>query len=158
MPHPVTTEHRADERHRLRPPLWATLAALGIVVLAVLAATVGSRVIAPQACPAIGYSSLLAVTMTGETLEVDLVQVRDSDRWQPPAPGSEDATAPSLMTSRDGDTWTFTLVYPPNPIALRALDDAGDVIARTEVDVHWVRVGGTAECGGPMEGHVDWAL
>ncbi|MGH3588128.1 MAG: hypothetical protein ACRDQ0_17625 [Pseudonocardia sp.] len=141
----------------LRLPLWAGLAAVGIVVVAVAAAIVGPRLSPPgQACPAIGYSSVLEVTLTGDTSAVAHLQVRDGDRWQPPFPSGPDATAPAIPSSRDGDTWAFTLFYPPNPIALRAVDEGGDVIARTEVDVDWVRVGGTAECGGPMEGHVDW--
>jgi len=146
-----------ESPRRLRPPLWATVAALGIVALAILAAFVGPRVaVPPQACPAIGYSSVLRVTLEGDTSEVAFIQVRDGDQWQPPYP--PDAAVPAIPTSHDGDTWTFTLFSSPRSVMLRALDDDGDVLERTEVDVGWVRVGGTAECGGPAEAEVSWVL
>jgi len=154
---PTTRGTPPERSRRLRLPLWAAVAALGIVALTVVAAVVGPRVNAPhQACPAIGYSSLLEVTLDGDTSEVAVLQVRDGDRWQPPYP--PDAQVPAIPTSHDGDTWTFTLVSLPRSVMLRALDDDGEVLARTEVDVGWERVGGTAECGGPMEAHVDWAM
>ncbi|SKC66230.1 hypothetical protein [Krasilnikoviella flava] len=138
-------------------PLWATVAALGIVALTVLAAVVRPDVPGlQQACPAIGYSSLLQVTLEVDTSEVAVLQVRDGEQWQPPYP--PDAEVPAIPTSHDGDTWTFTLFSSPRSIMLRALDDDGDVLARTEVDVGWVRVGGTAECRGPMEAHADWTM
>jgi len=144
-------------RQRLGMPAWATVAALGIVALTVAAAVVGPRVPAPQlACPAIGYSSVLTVTLEGATSEVAVLQVRDDDQWQPPYP--PDAQVPAIPTAHDGDTWTFTLFSPPDQIALRALDDRGDVLDQTEIDVGWVRVGGTAECGGPTEADATWVL
>lgn len=158
MPSSASDRPPVPDRHRLaRLPLWATMTALGIVALAVLAAVVGPRVAAPpQECTAIGYSSVLTVTLEGDTSEVAVVQVRDGEQWQPPYP--PDAEVPAIPTSHDGDAWSFTLFYPPNPIALRALDDDGDVLEQTEVDVGWVRVGGTAECGGPTEAEVSWVL
>lgn len=155
---PSDSDRPAPERsRRLGLPLWAAVAALGIVALTVVAAVVGPRAFAPQqACPAIGYSSVLEVTLDGDTSEVAVLQVRDGEQWQPPYP--PDAEVPAIPTSHDGDTWTFTLFYPPNPIALRALDDDGEVLERTEVDVGWVRVGGSVECGGPMEAEVSWVL
>ncbi|MFB7797652.1 hypothetical protein [Isoptericola sp. NPDC056134] len=134
------------------------VAALGIVALAVVAAVVRPGVTAPppQACPAIGYSSVLTVTLEGDTTEVAVLQVRDGDQWQPPYP--PDAQVPAIPTSHDGDTWTFTLFSAPRSVQLRVLDDDGDLLARTEVDVGWVRVGGTAECGGPTEAEVAWVL
>ncbi|WP_459980068.1 hypothetical protein [Isoptericola variabilis] len=139
-------------------PPWVTVAALGIVALTVVAAVVRPGVTdpPPQACPAIGYSSVLTVTLEGDTSDVAVLQVRDGEQWQPPYP--PDAEVPAIPTTHDGGTWTFTLFSPPNQIALRALDDDGDVLARTEVDVGWVRVGGTPECGGPTEAEATWVL
>ncbi len=146
------------ERRRLaRMPLWATVAALAIVALAVVAAVVRPEVPGlQQACPAIGYSSLLTVTLEGDTSEVAVLQVRDGDEWQPPYP--PDAAVPAIPTTQDGDTWTFTLFSSPRSVMLRALDDDGDVLERTEMVVGWERVGGTAECGGPMEAQGDWTM
>ncbi|MBD8080398.1 hypothetical protein [Cellulosimicrobium arenosum] len=153
---PSDSDRPAPERsRRLRLPPWAAVAALGIVALTVVAAVVAPDVPGTQrACPAIGYSSVLEVTLDGDTSEVAVLQVRDGDHWQPLYP--PDAEVPAIPTSHDGDTWTFTLFYPPNLIALRALDDDGDVLEQTEFDVGWVRVGGTAECGGPTEAEVTW--
>ncbi|MCK9795943.1 hypothetical protein M1843_19530 [Isoptericola sp. 4D.3] len=144
---------------RLGLPLWAGLAALGIVVLAVAASTLVPRLVPQeQFCTTIGYSSALQVTLTGESSDVAHVQVRDGEEWQPPPNPGQDTTVPAIPASRDGDTWTFTLFYPDGPVALRALDNSGEVLAQTEKAVDWVRVGGTEECGGPTEGSVTWTL
>ncbi|MFI2101765.1 hypothetical protein ACH436_00600 [Isoptericola sp. NPDC019693] len=151
------TPQPPGRRRGLRPPLWAAVAALGIVALTVAAAVVGPRMSAPpQECPAIGYSSMLTVTLEGDTSAVAVLQVRDGEQWQPPYP--PDAEVPAIPTSHDGDTWTFTLVSAPRSVMLRALDDDGEVLARTQIDVGWVRVGGTAECGGPGEAETTWVL
>jgi hypothetical protein len=124
------------------------------VVLVVAAAIVLPRLSLPgRVCPAIGYSSVLEVALTGDTSRVEHLEVRVGDTWQPPVGGAESATA----TSRDGDTCSFTL-SPPDPVALRALDDGGSVVARAERPVGWERVGGSEECGGPMEGRVGWTV
>jgi len=148
----------APERsRRLGLPLWAAVAALGIVALTVVAAVVAPHVPGtPRACPAIGYSSVLEVTLDGNTSEVAVLQVRDGDQWQPPYP--PDAAVPAIPTTHDGDTWTFQLFSASDSIMLRVLDDDGDVLEQTEVDVRWVRVGGTAECGGPTEAEATWVL
>jgi len=158
MAPPASDRSPTPERQRLvRMPLWATVAALAIVALTVLAAVVRPHVPGlPQACPAIGYSGLLTATLEGDTSEVAVLQVRDDGQWQPPYP--PDAEVPAIPTTHDGDTWTFTLFSSPRSVMLRALDDDGDVLDQTEVDVGWERVGGTAECGGPMEAHVDWTM
>ncbi|MFE5291862.1 hypothetical protein ACFQ8T_06740 [Isoptericola sp. NPDC056618] len=157
MPTTSETPQPPEAARRLRLPLGVAAAALGIVALTVVAAIMGPRVPAPpQACPAIGYSSVLEVTLEGDTSEVAVLQVRDGDQWQPPYP--PDAEVPAIPTSHAGDVWTFTLFSSSRSIMLRALDDDGDAIARTEVDVGWARVGGTAECGGPMEAKVDWTM
>lgn len=158
MPTTSETPQPPERTRRLRLPLGVTAAALGIVALTVVAAVVrpGMTDPPPQACPAIGYSSVLEVTLEGDTSEVAILQVRDGDQWQPPYP--PDAEVPAIPTSHDGDAWTFTLFSSPRSVMLRALDDDGDVVARTEIDVGWERVGGTAECGGPMEAQVDWTM
>jgi len=152
-----STPPASERTRRLRLPAWVTVAALAIVALTVVAAVVGPRVPAPhQACPAIGYSSVLTVTLEGATSEVAVLQVRDGDQWQPPYP--PDAAVPAIPTTHDGDTWTFQVFSATSSIQLRVLDGDGDVLEQTEVDVGWVRVDGTAECGGPMEAQADWTI
>lgn len=160
MPPRASEETSQSVRRRpLRLPFWAGITAVGVVAVGGAVAIVGPRLgLHETECTAIGYSSLLVVTLTGDGSPATQVQVRDGDAWQPPFPSGPDATPPAIPTSRDGDTWTFTLFSPANPVALRALDDEGGVLAHTERDIRWVRVGGTEGCGGPTEGHVDWDL
>ncbi|WP_166849211.1 hypothetical protein [Isoptericola sp. BMS4] len=142
-----------DDASRLQ--VWTGLGVAGLAVLIVTTLIAAPRFSSRGAdCPAIGYSSVLQVTLTGDTSRVEHLQVRVGDTWQPPMDGAEGATAPS----RDGDTWSFTLFSPPDPVALRALDDIESVVARTEKHVGWERVGGSEECGGPMEGRVGWTV
>ncbi|MFF2832818.1 hypothetical protein ACFVSK_13725 [Cellulosimicrobium cellulans] len=145
---------------RLRLPVWAgTIAVIAgaLVLVVVLVSRFSSG---PRACPAVGYANLLEVVLTGDTGDVAHLQVHEGDEhavWQPSPATGPDAAEPSVPP-RDGDTWTFTLFYPPDQVGLRALDEAGEVLAQTEKNVDWVRVGGSEECGGPMEGRIGWAL
>jgi len=149
-------------RRRLRLPVWAGASAIIVGALVVVVVLVSRLSGGARDCPAIGYSSLLEVVLTGDTAGVAHLQLRDGDgdaeTWQPPLPTGTDASDPALPTSRDGDAWTFTVFYPANPIALRALDEAGNVLAQTEKNVDWVRVGGSEACGGPTEGRIGWGL
>ena len=68
---------------------------------------------------------------------------------------SADATsANSLMfTVRpDGDgSWTVeSFTSTPDRLTLRALDDAGALLAEDSYDLEWTRTGGSEQCGGPM--------
>ena len=149
-----------ERRPRLRLPVWAGTSAVVVGALVVVVILVSRLSGGSRECPAIGYSSLLEVVLTGDTAGVAHLQLRDGADgvWQPPLPTGPDTSEPALSPARDGDTWTFTLFYPTNPIGLRALDDAGNVLAQTEKAVDMVRVGGSEVCGGPMEGRIGWML
>jgi hypothetical protein len=157
----VEEDPRADRPRRLRLPVWAGTSAVIVGALVVVVVLVSRLSTGERDCPAIAYSSLLEVVLTGDTAAVAHLQLRDGDDevWQPPLPTGPDASDPTIMTpQRDGDTWTFTLFYPTNPIGLRALDETGDVLAQTEKNVDLVRVEGSEACGGPMEGRTGWEL
>ena len=156
----VDEESRPARPRRLRLPIWAGATAIIVAALVAVIVLVPRLSTGARDCPAIGYSSLLEVVLTGDTTGVVHLQLRDGDDevWEPPLPTGADASEPVIPTSRDGDTWTFTLFYPTNPIELRALDKAGNVLAQTEKSVDMVRVGGSESCGGPMEGRIGWAL
>lgn len=147
-------------RRRLRLPVWAGTAAVIIGALVLVMVLVSRLSGGSRDCPAVGYSSVLEVVLTGDTAGVTHLQLRDGDDqvWQPPLLTGSDTSDPALSPARDGDTWTFTLFYPANPIGLRALDEAGNVLAETEKSVDMVRVGGSEACGGPMEGRIGWTL
>ncbi|MET4582631.1 hypothetical protein ABIE21_002141 [Conyzicola nivalis] len=100
------------------------------------------------ACTAIGHLYSVEVHITGEfaTLEA----CADGD-----CVSSADATsANSLMfTVRpDGDgSWTVgSFTSTPDRLTLRALDDAGALLAEDGYDLEWTRTGGSERCGGPM--------
>ncbi|MBN0041327.1 hypothetical protein JN535_14260 [Cellulosimicrobium cellulans] len=146
-------------RPRLRLPVWVGTTAVVVGALVVVALLVSRLSGGSRECPAIAYSSLLEVVLSGDTAAVAHLQLRDGDdeEW-PPLPTGPDTAERADPTSRDGDTWTLTLFGPTNPIGLRALDDDGNVLAQTERTVEMVRVGGSAACGGPLEGRIGWTL
>ena len=156
----VGKEPGRARRRRPRLPVWVGTTAVVVGALVVVAVLVSRLSGGSRDCPAIAYSSLLEVVLSGDTAGVAHLQLRDEDDggWWPPPPTGTDASGPANPTSRVGDTWTLTLLDPANPIGLRALDDAGRVLAETERAVDMVRVGGSEACGGPMEGRIGWTL
>ncbi|MFE6235795.1 hypothetical protein [Cellulosimicrobium sp. NPDC057862] len=156
----VGEEPGPARRRRPRPPVWVGTAAVVVGALVVVAVLVPRLAGGGRDCPAIAYSSTLEVVLSGDSAAVAHLQVRtgDDEGWQPPVPSGPDMSGPANPPSRDGDTWTLTLFDPTNPIGLRALDEAGHVLAQTERAVDMVRVGGSEACGGPVEGRIGWTL
>lgn len=156
----VDRAHRPTRPRRVRLPVWAGTSLVVVGALVVVALLVSRLSGGAEVCPAIGYADLLEVVLTGDTEEVHHLQVRDggSEVWQPPLPTGPDAQEPAVATSREGDTWSFSLFLQTNPVGLRALDETGTVLTETEKSVDWVRVGGSEACGGPMEARVGWTL
>ncbi|SIQ87915.1 hypothetical protein SAMN05518682_0043 [Cellulosimicrobium aquatile] len=156
----VDRAHRPTRPRRVRLPVWAGTSLVVVGALVVVALLVSRLSGGAEACPAIGYADLLEVVLTGDTEEVHHLQVRDGggDVWQPPLPTGPDPPESAVATSRDGDTWSFTLFSRTDPVGLRALDETGAVLAETEKSVNWVRVRGSEACGGPMEARVGWTL
>lgn len=58
------------------------------------------------------------------------------------------------VTDYDGDTWTFSVDGLPETFTVRSLAADGTVLSDTEVTPEWVRVGGSAQCGGSGEATV----
>ncbi|WP_415297627.1 hypothetical protein [Cellulosimicrobium sp. SJTW-1] len=156
----VDRAHRPTGPRRVRLPVWAGTSLVVVGALVVVALLVSRLSGGAAVCPAIGYADLLEVVLTGDTEEVHHLQVHDGggDVWQPPLPTGPDPQESAVATSRDGDTWSFTLFSRTDPVGLRALDETGAVLAETEKSVNWVRVGGSEACGGPMEARVGWTL
>lgn len=101
-----------------------------------------------SACTAIGYLYSVEVLVTGEFAALEACV--DGD-----CVSSADATsANSLMfaVSPDGDgSWTVgSFTSTPDRLTLRALDDAGALLAEDSYDLEWTRTGGSEQCGGPM--------
>ena len=53
-----------------------------------------------------------------------------------------------------GDVWDFTVSAAPPRYTVQVLDSAGTVLTEEGVAPRWVRVGGTAQCGGPEKATV----
>jgi len=147
----------------------------GILNIAVLLVAAVPAAGCSTVCPAVGYASIITVTLAGENSAVDEVQLcsdlgcseRQPD-YGPPAPiktvvpgaatpaetlpGSAHTPAPFLGTRTAPDTWAFTVSSAPLPqhVTLRALSTDRAVLAEQETDLVWTRVGGSEQCGGPV--------
>ena len=95
----------------------------------------------PTVCPAVGWSNGLTVRLP--------------DEW-PPGEGRtvrvEGAEAATPLTGR-----TAAVSFPmatPDSADVTVLGPDGGVLAEVDADLDWVRVGGSAECGGPHEATV----
>jgi len=140
---------------------WLALGAAAVVVAA-LAGCAPFGV----ACPAIGYVSVVEVTLTGDIAAVDAVQFCDDDGQCsgefPPDPTptaatvplatSSPMTAPAYTATRvDARHWTFTVIGPlPDGGTATAYRADASAAGDATVTLTWKRVGGSAQCGGPM--------
>jgi hypothetical protein len=129
------------------------LAALGCGVL--LAASLAACT-TPQACTDVGWRNQLRVHVTGDAAAVDWVTFCDGATCAPPLPPTPRPTPdPIDSTTRDGDVWTVRIdMSTPGTGHLGAYDTAGALLVDQPVALHWTRVGGTAECGGPERAQV----
>ncbi|WP_164702708.1 hypothetical protein [Modestobacter sp. KNN46-3] len=98
---------------------------LGVVAVLLLATRGGGEL----TCPAIGWSNGLVVEL------VEGWPAADAVRIECPSP-----CGPVPMTPSDEE---------PDAVTVLAADVAA--LGRAELDLDWVRVGGSAECGGPLE-------
>ncbi|GAB3192996.1 hypothetical protein GCM10027261_06880 [Geodermatophilus arenarius] len=109
-------------------------------------------------CPAIGWVDAVRVELTGDwtgpapasvrvVCEPSCGQVVRLDR--DPEPRRE-VTAPLTGTTAGVPTGTGT----PDAATVTVLAADGGALAEVDADLDWVRVGGSEECGGPMEATV----
>lgn len=128
----------------------------GLVAVTVLVTMTGLTGCAPFACPAIGWSNTLTVQLVGDTSAVDQVQ-RCTDAGCAPAADVDPSGPLGWITveSNDGDSWTFSVgMTSMEQVTVRTLAADGTVLSDTEATPEWVRVGGSAQCGGPSEATV----
>jgi hypothetical protein len=142
--------------------VWGLLVRPAVLMLAVCIPVAGCS----TACPAIGWVNSITVELAGDVARVDTVQLcadgacselrpepvtaaprivvtTPLDATAQPTPEARPAMAPFYGEKIDADTWRFT-VSMSSP-------DHGEVIAETDADLDWKRVGGSAQCGGPVE-------
>ena len=138
-----------------RPPAAPGRRVTAALVL-VGAALTGCGVVGPTACPAVGWSNVLTVTLadgwpTGTGRTVQLVCS------EPCGVSSFDGRGQDREVDMpiSGTSTSFGVVMTiPESVVVTVLDASGAELARVEAEPEWVRVGGTEECGGPHEATV----
>ncbi|TAJ46608.1 MAG: hypothetical protein EPO52_13670 [Herbiconiux sp.] len=155
----------------------AWLVGSGVLALGGLAGCVGQPL---AACPAVGYVSTLSVQLQGDASAIEEVRVCDLQGLcsVPEASLVPAATSPSTAVSQpqpleyaspefddpvevqpmlatgrfDGRMWVFVMyVGASDVVTATAYRGDGTVAGEVSSPLTWQRVGGTAECGGPME-------
>ena len=126
------------------------------------------------ACPAIGWVNAVNVELGGNADDAAAVQlcvdgvcaesapvlpVTDEPLRLSTALPDLATAAPSespllFSTARlDERTWRITFTTEaPDSITVRAVTATGDVLAEQDATLEWQRVGGSEQCGGPLEG------
>jgi hypothetical protein len=111
-----------------------------------------------EACPAIGWGSVLIVELApdwppgeGRSVRVSCPQPcglpsLDGTPFDPVRTGAAPLTGTSAGVS--------FLMETPDAVVVTVLGPDGAVLAEVDADLHWVRVGGSEECGGPHEARV----
>jgi len=123
---------------------------------AVLVTALGLTGCVPSACPAIGWSDSVTVRLDEDSATVARVQLCTDDGCAPAEhPDSAGPVESVSVASQDADAWTFSVDMSfPREFTVRALAADGTVISDTERAPEWVRVGGSARCGGPSRATV----
>jgi hypothetical protein len=144
-----------------------------VTVLALGSTLVGCSLVPQFACPAIGWINAATVVLTGQVQKVHTVELcvegtcsvmadqpQQLDEPLALATAIPQATAlptvhpvtPPFATKKDSHTWTFTLeMGAPKAVTVRALSADGTTLAEREVKLSWKRVGGSEQCGGPVQ-------
>jgi hypothetical protein len=144
-----------------------------------LAALTGCAPFGGFACTAVGYSTTAHITLAEPRSGIDL-QLCDGAGCAPrpgmtaenppleqatpsdlsgasaptPVPPAPMDTAAMSITGDSMTGWSAELLGGQPVLGYRLTDAAGAVVSEGEVEADWVRVGGSAECGGPREAKV----
>ncbi|WP_127818729.1 hypothetical protein [Microbacterium sp. CPCC 204701] len=131
------------------------------------------------ACTAVGYSATARVTLeepvAGVTLEMcggDACEPRPVMageaaplKWASPTDLAIPTATPSPARPADAEMidltgngrrgWSATFLDGRSTLGYRLTGADGTLISQGHLDVEWKRVGGSAECGGPLEADVE---
>lgn len=151
--------------------MWGLIVRPAVLMLAVCIPVAGCS----NVCPAIGWVNSVTVELSGDVSRVGTVQLcadgacselrpepgtavprivvtTPLDAKASPTPEAQPAMAPFYAERIDADTWRFQVnMSAPDHVSAKALSSTGEVIAETDADLDWRRVGGSAQCGGPVE-------
>ena len=112
------------------------------------------------ACPAVAWGSVVVVELAGGWAAVDVgsVDVECAPTSCAPMTVLEEGTGATLAPAPSSAPLTRA-VDPSGPLpesaVVTVLAPDGRQLARLETDLEFVRVGGSEECGGPMEARVE---
>jgi len=109
-----------------------------------------------EVCPAIAYIHGLTVELGGETPAAAQVQLC-TDEGCAPADDVDQTGSQGLVrvVGHDENTWQFDLDRTFDALTVRTLAADGTVLSDTLVTPEWVRVNGSAQCGGRHEAIVE---
>ena len=107
-------------------------------------------------CPAIAYIHGLTVELGGETSAAAQVQLC-TDEGCAPADDVDQTGSLALVrvVGHDENTWRFNVDRAPDALTVRTLAADGTVLSDTLVTPEWMRVNGSAQCGGRNEAIVE---
>lgn len=121
---------------------------VGLVLVVLLASRWGAGA---GACPAVAWSNTLTIELGADRPAAHAVRV---DCPTPcglvlgtPDDGPDTHTRPLAR----GDTTVSFEMAAPDSVTATVLAADGAVLTVAELDLDWVRVGGSTECGGPAE-------
>ena len=145
-----------------------------LITLLALGSMLGGCSLAPQfACPAIGWINTATVVLEGpvqkaQTVELcvegicsvmadqpqqldEPLEVATAIPQETALPAAQPVTPP-FASKVDDHTWTFDLMMgAPKVVTVRALSADDTTLAEREVKLSWKRVGGSEQCGGPVQ-------
>ncbi|GAA4046572.1 hypothetical protein [Agromyces indicus] len=118
-------------------------------------------------CPAVAYSNTARLTLSeprsGLLLELSREDSSEPDSTKTPVEFRRTGDQPLQVVEETGvddltgdsaTGWTAQLVGAYPTLLYRIIDDSRTMVAEGSVEVDWVQVGGTPECGGPMEADI----
>lgn len=118
-------------------------------------------------CTTVGYSTVAQIVLA-EPREGVSLELCDGESCEPGQPMMPEEIQPAgtsrepvvdtgIMSIRgDGVTgWSADMLGGHPMLGYRVTDASGVVITEGSVEVEWVRVGGTEQCGGPREARIE---
>jgi hypothetical protein len=132
------------------PSALRALPVRGLVAVAVLSALAGCG---PDstACPAIAWANTLTVQVAEQWTTAGGVEVRIAcDTPCPPPPLAGEPAATTSVPLAGTQAVFHLLMSAPESVDVTVLGAAGAQLTTLQTSPDWQRVGGSAECGGPM--------
>jgi hypothetical protein len=108
-----------------------------------------------DACPAVGYSSSLVVELAPDwpaDQEHSVTIECDEPCGVPPMDGGEAATTRTSVLADGAALFDWVGDEASVVVTVRAAD--GAELAEVDAELEWARVGGSEECGGPVQATV----